>query len=140
MTAIATVRPNWRKYWPAMPPMKLTGEKIAAIDSEMAMTARPISSAASSDARQADLPMRMWRTMFSISTMASSTRMPVTSVIASRLTRLSEKPIACIAQKVGMTESGSATAVTTVARMSRKKTNTTRTASSAPSISVSIVE
>ena len=50
-TAIATVRPNWRKYWPAMPPMKLTGEKIAAIDSEIAMTASPISSAASSEAR-----------------------------------------------------------------------------------------
>ena len=56
--------------------------------------------------------MRMWRTMFSISTMASSTRMPVTSVIASRLTRLSEKPIASIAQKVGMIDSGSAIAVT----------------------------
>ena len=41
-----------------------------------------------------DLPMRMWRTMFSISTMASSTRMPVTMVMASRLTRLSEKPSA----------------------------------------------
>ena len=53
--------------------------------------------------------MRMWRTMFSISTIASSTRMPVTSVIASRLTRFSEKPIASIAQKVGMIDSGSAT-------------------------------
>ena len=123
-----------------MPPMKLTGEKIAAIDREIAMTARPISSAASSEARHADLPMRMWRTMFSISTIASSTRMPVTSVMASRLTRLSEKPIASIAQKVGMIDSGNATAVTRVARRSRKKTNTTTIASSAPSISVSMVE
>ena len=116
ITAIATVRPNWLKYWPAMPPMKLTGAKIATIDSEIAMTARPISSAASSEARNADLPIRMWRTMFSISTIASSTRMPVTSVIASRLTRLSEKPIASIIQKVGMMESGIAMAVTMVAR------------------------
>ena len=84
--------------------------------------------------------MRMWRTMFSISTIASSTRMPVTSVIASRLTRLSEKPIASIAQKVGMIDRGSATAVMMVARISRRNTNTTTTASSAPSISVSIVE
>ena len=84
--------------------------------------------------------MRMWRTMFSISTIASSTRMPVTSVIASRLTRLSEKPIASIAQKVGMTESGSAIAVTSVARMSRRKMNTTTMARAAPSISVSMVE
>ena len=66
--------------------------------------------------------------------------MPVTSVMARRLTRFSEKPIASIAQKVGMTESGSATAVTRVARRSRKKMNTTTMASSAPSISVSIVE
>ena len=84
--------------------------------------------------------MRMWRTMFSISTIASSTRMPVTSVIASRVTRFSEKPSASIAQKVGMTESGSASAVTIVALMSRRKMKTTTTASAAPSISVSIVE
>ncbi len=54
--------------------------------------------------------MCMWRTMFSISTMASSTRMPVTSVMPSRLTRLSEKPIISIAQKVGMADSGRAIA------------------------------
>src|SRR5208337_3878664 len=89
ITAIATVRPNWRKYWPAMPPMKLTGEKIAAIDSEIAM-------------------------------IASSTRMPVTSVIASRVTRFREKPIASIAQKVGMIDSGSATAVTMVAQIAQE--------------------
>ena len=84
--------------------------------------------------------MRMWRTMFSISTIASSTRMPVTSVIASRLTRFSEKPIASMTQKVGMIDSGRASAVTIVARTSRRKRNTTMTASSAPSISVSMVE
>ena len=73
--------------------------------------------------------MRMWRTMFSISTMASSTRMPVTSVMPSRLTRLSEKPISSIAQKVGMADSGSAMAVISVARQLRRKMNTTSTAS-----------
>ena len=78
--------------------------------------------------------------MFSISTIASSTRMPVTRVIASRLTRLSEKPIASIAQKVGRIDSGKARAVTMVARKSRRNTSTTITASSAPSISVSMVE
>src|SRR5208337_3050803 len=64
--------------------------------------------------------MRMWRTMFSISTIASSTRMPVTSVIASRVTRFREKPIASIAQKVGMIDSGSATAVTMVAQIAQE--------------------
>ena len=91
------------------------------------MTARPISSAASSAARYGVLPILIWRTMFSISTMASSTRMPTTSVMPSRLTRFSEKPIMSIAQKVGMTDSGSAIAETSVARMSRRKISTTIT-------------
>src|SRR4029079_13180941 len=52
----------------------------------------------------------MCRTMFSISTMASSTRMPVTMVMASRLTRLSEKPAASMAQNAGTIESGRAMA------------------------------
>ena len=84
--------------------------------------------------------MRMWRTMFSISTIASSTRMPVTMVIASRLTRLSEKPIASMAQKAGMIESGSAMAAMIVARRSRRKMSTTMMARTAPSISVFIVD
>ena len=50
-TAIATVRPNWRKYWPGMPPMNDTGAKTATMVMEIAITARPISSAASSEAR-----------------------------------------------------------------------------------------
>ena len=50
-TADATVKPNCLKYCPGMPPMKDTGTKIATIVSEIAMTARPISSAASSAAR-----------------------------------------------------------------------------------------
>ena len=90
--------------------MKDTGANTAMMVAEIAMTARPISSAASSAARYGDLPILMWRTMFSISTMASSTRMPTTSVMPSRLTRLSEKPIMSSAQKVGMIDSGSAVA------------------------------
>jgi hypothetical protein len=66
--------------------------------------------------------------------------MPVTSVIASRVTRLSEKPSAAIAQKVGIAESGSAIAETRVARQSRRNRKTTITESSAPSISVSMAE
>ena len=82
----------------------------------------------------------MWRTMFSISTMASSTRMPVTSVIASRLMKLNENPISHIAPKAGMMESGRAMAASTVARQSRRNRNTTRVASAAPSSSDSIAE
>ena len=64
----------------------------------------------------------------------------MTSVMPSRLTRLSEKPSSSIAQKVGMADSGKATAAMSVARMLRRKTSTTSTASTAPSISVSMAD
>ena len=66
--------------------------------------------------------------------------MPVTSVIASRLTMLSEKPSVLITQKVGRTESGSAIAAISVARQSRRNRNTTITARAAPSSSPIIAE
>jgi hypothetical protein len=78
--------------------------------------------------------------MFSISTMASSTRMPVTMVMASRLTRLSEKPAASMAQNAGTIERGKAMAAMSVARQSRRKTRTTMMARRAPSIIVFMVE
>src|ERR1700687_4926135 len=52
--------------------------------------------------------MCRWRTMFSISTIASSTSTPVTRVIPSKVTRLSENPSIDIAQNVGIAESGKA--------------------------------
>lgn len=58
-TAMATEMPNWRKNWPGTPDMKLTGTNTATMASVVATTARPISSAASMAACQADLPMRM---------------------------------------------------------------------------------
>ena len=71
--------------------------------------------------------------MFSISTIASSTRMPTTSDSDSSVTVLSEKPNRYIAPKVGMADSGSAVAATKVARLSRRNSHTTSTASAAPS-------
>ena len=84
--------------------------------------------------------MFMCRTMFSISTIASSTRIPVTSVTASKLTRLSEKPIMLMIANVGIAASGSAIAEISVARIFFKNRNTTMTARMEPSISVSIAE
>ena len=71
--------------------------------------------------------------MFSISTIASSTRTPTTSDSASSVTTLSVKPSRYIAPNVGMIDSGSAVAETIVARQSRRNSQTTSTASSAPS-------
>ncbi|MCY1372759.1 hypothetical protein D9M69_599910 [compost metagenome] len=76
-----------------MPDMKAVGRNTAINAKVVAITARPISSAASIDAWYGVLPMRMWRTMFSTSTMASSTRMPITSDMASSVTTLMVKPM-----------------------------------------------
>jgi hypothetical protein len=65
--------------------MKLTGRNTAMMVKEVATTARPISSAASMAARKQLFPMRIWRTMFSISTMASSTNTPATRDSPSRV-------------------------------------------------------
>ena len=73
--------------------------------------------------------------MFSTSTMASSTRMPTTSDSASSVITLIEKPSQYMPMNAGITDSGSATADTNVARQSRRNSHTTSTASSAPSYS-----
>ncbi len=137
-TAIEAVHPNCRKNLPEMPPMKAVGKNTATSVSDVAITASPISWAASIAASNGGLPLRRWRTMFSTSTMASSTRMPTTSVSASSVTPLSVKPSICMAAKVGMIDSGSATAETNVARQSRRNSHTTSTARMAPSYSACI--
>jgi hypothetical protein len=123
---------------PATPLMKAVGRKTAISVKVVAMTARPISSAASIAAWNGALPMRRWRMMFSISTMASSTRMPTTSDSDNAVTTLKVKPIRYITAKVGIADSGSAVAETKVARQSRRKSQTTMTARMAPSISSTI--
>ena len=84
--------------------------------------------------------MRMWRTMFSISTIASSTSTPATRLSASSVMLLSVKPSSSMTQKVGIADSGIASAEITVARQSRRNRNTTTTASTAPSIIASIAD
>ncbi len=137
-TAIAAVQPNCTKNLPGTPLMKAVGRNTAISVKVVAITARPISSAASIAAWNGVLPMRRWRMMFSISTMASSTRMPTTSDSDSSVTTLMVKPNRCMTAKVGITDSGSAVAATSVARQSRRNSHTTSTASSAPSYISSI--
>ena len=91
-TATVTVKPNGAKNCPAIPLMKATGMNTAQIVNDVATTARPISIAASVAACFGFLPWRRWRTMFSTSTIASSTRMPTTSVNASIVRMFSVKP------------------------------------------------
>ena len=118
--------------------MNATGTNTAARVMEVAITAVPISSAASRAASSGFLPMPRWRTMFSISTIASSTSSPITTLNASRVIMFRLKPSHWITAKVGMMDSGRAIADTQVARQSRRNQNTTASASSAPSHSIVI--
>ena len=79
--------------------------------------------------------MRMWRTMFSISTMASSTSTPATSDSASRLIELSVKSIHCMNAKVGIADSGIASAeIERRAHVAQEQDHTTSTARIEPSM------
>jgi hypothetical protein len=72
------------------PGMKSSGMNTATSDSVMERIVKLISLLPSSAARMGDLPISMWRTMFSSITMASSTTKPTASVSAMsvRLLRL----------------------------------------------------
>ena len=115
-----------------MPGMKPTGANTAMMVAVVATTARPISSEASMADGYGALPPRMWRTMFSISTIASSTRIPMVNDSASRVIMLSDWPSGSSTAKVGISDSGMATAAISVARQSRRNSQTTITASRAP--------
>ena len=132
-TASDAVQPNCLKNLPATPLIKAVGKNTAIRVNVVATTARPISSAASIAASYGDLPIRKWRTMFSTSTIASSTRIPTTNDSASKVMTLIEKPSRYIPMNAGITDIGSATADTKVARQSRRNSHTTSTASAAPS-------
>ena len=72
--------------------MNAVGRKTATSVNVVATTARPISSTASIAASTGVLPRPRWRSMFSISTIASSTSTPTTSASDSSVTTLIEKP------------------------------------------------
>ena len=73
-----------------MPPMNRIGMKTADSEIVIETTVKPISFAPSIDACIGVFPISMWRTMFSSTTIASSTTNPTASVsaISDRLSRL----------------------------------------------------
>ena len=109
-----------------MPLMNSSGMNTAISETVSEITVKPISRAPSSAASNGSWPSSMWRTMFSIITIASSTTKPVpmVSAISDRLS--SEKPQNHMMPKVAISDSGSATPAMMVARMVRRKISTTR--------------
>ncbi len=115
-TAIVNVSANSRNMRPTRPLMNSSGMNTAISDSVSDMTVKPISRAPFSAACIGLSPFSMWRTMFSIMTMASSTTkpVPIVSAISDRLS--SEKPQNHMTPKVAISDTGSATPAMMVAR------------------------
>ena len=77
--ASTAVQPNCLKNRPGTPLINAVGKNTATSANVVAITAIPISSAASVAACIGVFPMRKWRAIFSISTIASSTSTPTTN-------------------------------------------------------------
>jgi hypothetical protein len=77
-------------YGPISPDTNSIGSSAATTVSVAITVGLPTSATASIAAcmRLRASPMRQWRAMFSTTTMASSTRMPIEKIRANRLTRL----------------------------------------------------
>ena len=120
-----------------MPPRKATGTKTEHSTSTIATRARLTWRMARSAATAGDTPsLAMMRSTFSITTIASSTTMPIASTRPNNVSRLIEKPSTCIPKKAPMTETGTASTGMSVARQLCKKTKTTKVTSSMASNSV----
>ena len=84
---IATVMANSRNRRPMIPPISSSGMKAAISETEIETMVKPISPAPLSAACIGFMPSSMWRAMFSMTTIASSTTKPtaMTSAINERL-------------------------------------------------------
>src|SRR2546426_632685 len=128
---------NCRYIRPVMPPRKATGTNTEHRTSTMATRARLTWRIARSAATAGDTPsLAMMRSTFSITTMASSTTIPIASTSPNSVSRLIEKPSTRMPKKAPMTETGTASTGMSVARQLCRKTNTTSVTSSMASNSV----
>jgi len=109
-----------------MPPMNSSGMNTAARDSVIDRIVKPISAEPSSAAWSRPLPVSMCLTMFSSTTMASSTTNPTHSVNAIRESVSRLYPRRNITGNVPTTESGNAREGMTVAETFRRKKKMTR--------------
>ena len=88
-TAITSVTANWLSMVPVMPPRNATGMNTEQSTSTIATSAPPTWPIALSAASLAEtFSSSMMRSTFSITTMASSTTMPIASTRANRVSRL----------------------------------------------------
>ena len=138
LTKIATpiTTANSLSNRPRIPPMNSTGMNTAASEIVIETIVNPISREPFSAASIGDIPFSRWRTIFSSTTIASSTTKPVASVIASSEKLSTLKLSRCMTMNVPMIESGIAIDGMSVARTLRRKRKITITTSAMARTSV----
>ena len=121
----AMVTANWRKNWPVIPPRKQHGTNTAERTRVIARTGPVISSIALIVAVRASSPVAICRSMFSSTTIASSTTMPIASTSPNRVRLLSVNPIADMIANVPMSDTGTSIIGRIIARQSCRNSSTT---------------
>ncbi len=116
-TAAASEMPNSPNSRPSLPGMKEIGTNTATSTTVVATTAKPISRLPSMAANSAGWRCSMRRTMFSSTTIASSTTSPIASTSPSSVSVLIEKPRAAITMNEETIATGMVSAGISVARM-----------------------
>ena len=115
---IVMVTANSLNSRPMMPPMNSSGMNTATRLTEIETTVKLISLAPMIAALRGSSPSSVWRTMFSSTTIASSTTKPVARVSASSDRLLSVKPKKYMPANVPMAATGKTIAGMKVARAS----------------------
>ena len=121
----AIVIANWRKNWPVIPPRKQHGTNTEESASVIAMIGPVISSMALIVAVRASNPLAIIRSVFSSTTIASSTTMPIASTNPKSVKMLSVKPITAMIANVPTSETGTSIIGRIITFQSCRNTSTT---------------
>src|SRR5271169_3289959 len=121
-TENAIVNANWRNKMPVVPGNSATGTNTETRTNEVAMTAPATSFMATLAALcGSEMPSTIWRSTFSMTTMASSTTKPVANVIPNSVSVFIENPSSFTKMKVPINETGIVIAGMNVVRQSCRK-------------------
>ncbi len=129
--ASAMVRASGLKKAPTTPVSRANGRRMTVVDRLEPTSAGRICRVPFSAGSPSE-PGRWWRSMFSMTTIASSAIRPSAAAIPERVMRLTVCPVAPSASPTTATVAGRAATAMAVSRKLRRKTRSTRAASRTP--------
>ena len=139
MTATEIVKAKGLKNCPTLPVVKATGKKTATMVKLEAETVKPISSLPLIAACLGESPASIWRAIFSTSTIASSTTIPITKAKASKVIVSKLKSAIAMTIQVANKDNGMLNAVIKVALKFLRKGKITKIAKTIANSKLSMV-